>query len=146
MFFERLRLQRTFLIYIAIGATVFCIDIGSFQGLLVLHVHTLLAASIAYALAIGSHFTLNRYLNFRNFERSIAHQFGTYTIVAVSTWLVTLAVIWIGTSVLHAPPLIAKLCAVIINLPIGFLGHRHFTFGPGILAGIRKYKDGRNLN
>jgi putative flippase GtrA len=34
--------------------------------------------------------------------------------------------------VLHLNPLVAKLIAVAINFPLGFIGHRTLTFGSGL--------------
>jgi len=34
-------------------------------------------------------------------------------------------------------PLVGKLIAVAVNIPLGFLGHRYLTFGTGIKGALR---------
>lgn len=127
-----------FVRYVCIGGFVFVLDIGSFQGLIVSGVYRPLATTLSYLLAISTHFTLNRVLNFRNFDRPGSSQLRTYLVVAGFSWVITMIVIegcvrWVDMLPLHA-----KILAVAINIPIGFLGHRLFTFGPGLRYWIRR--------
>ena len=132
------KLLPSFFRYVCIGGVVFFIDLGMFQLLLLSRVYRPLATTIAYTLAVGSHFTLNKFLNFRNCERSTARQLRTYLVVVVLCWMVTLLVIETGVRGLGLTPLSAKLAAVAINIPTGFLGHRYLTFGSGIRATLRR--------
>lgn len=127
-----------FVRYVFIGGFVFMLDIGSFQGLIVSGVYRPLATTLSYLLAISTHFCLNRVLNFRNFDRSGSSQLRTYLVVAAFSWVITMIVIEVGVQALHMTPLWAKILAVAINIPIGFLGHKLFTFGPGLRYWIRR--------
>ena len=122
--------------YLTIGGIVFCIDVGSFAGFLRLGIPLLVTTTISYGLGIGSHFTLNKYVNFRAHDRPVHSQAVTYGIVAFVCWLTTLGIVK-GAVALGAPPIGGKLLAIAFNLPLGFLGHRYFTFGRGIVATIR---------
>jgi putative flippase GtrA len=122
--------------YLTIGGIVFCIDVGSFAALLRAGVPLLVTTTISYGLGISSHFTLNKYANFRAHDRPVHSQAVTYGIVAFVCWLTTLGIVK-GAVVLGAPPLAGKLIAIACNLPLGFLGHRYFTFGRGIVATLR---------
>ena len=123
---------RFFAQYLCIGALVMAIDFGTFALLMRIGVTLAIALTIAYVLGVTAHFTLNRFLNFRNFDRAMHEQFRTYLAIVFVSWLVTLAVTETGFRLLGFTPMFSKLCAVAINLPIGFFGHRHLTFGPGI--------------
>lgn len=122
--------------YVSIGGFVACIDVGSFALLLRAGWPVLVAATGSYGLGVATHFTLNKYANFRAHERPVAHQAVTYAVVAFACWLTTLAFIKIAL-VLGAAPLLAKIIALVANVPIGFWAHRHLTFGHGILAALR---------
>lgn len=128
-----------FLRYITIGAIVFVVDIGSFKLLLGTNIALLFVATISYGLAICTHFTLNKFANFRSHDRPVHHQAANYAFVSGIGWLVTVLIVEVGVTRFHVTPLFAKLVAVAINVPIGFLGHRTFTFGSGILATLRNF-------
>ncbi|HTA38150.1 MAG TPA: hypothetical protein VK760_03700, partial [Candidatus Acidoferrales bacterium] len=51
-------------------------------------------------------------------------------------WLTTLGIVK-GAVLLGVPPLGGKLLAIAFNLPLGFFGHRHLTFGRGIASAVR---------
>jgi putative flippase GtrA len=94
------------------------------------------AASVAYVLGVSTHFTLNRYLNFRNFERAIHAQARTFTVIVLLSWALTIGIIMLGTH-LGCGAIVAKVIAVIVNLPAGYIAHRYLTFGKGMRAAIR---------
>lgn len=124
--------------YLAIGGLVFIIDVGLFWALTRAGVYLAVATTIAYATAATTHFTLNKYANFRTHDRPVHKQAGTYAAVAFVCWLVTLTVIEAGVRVFGLAPLAAKIVAVAVNVPAGFIGHRTFTFGPGLLSALRR--------
>jgi len=123
--------------YLSIGGLVFCVDIGTFTGLLRSGWPLLVATTVAYGLGITTHFTLNKFINFRVHDRPVHHQASTYGAVAFLCWLTTLGIVR-GAVALGAPPLAGKLVAVGVNVPFGFLGHRYLTFGGGIRATVRR--------
>ncbi|HET9393767.1 MAG TPA: GtrA family protein [Candidatus Rubrimentiphilum sp.] len=124
--------------YLAIGGTVFCVDIGSFQLFMRAGLALALAVTLSYGLAISAHFTLNKYLNFRSHDRTVGSQLSTYLAVAFVLWLISLGVVEVAFRVFGLTPLLAKLLAIAINVPLGFLGHRYLTFGAGISAQIKR--------
>jgi putative flippase GtrA len=142
-FLNRLRAdRRTQLLlarYLAIGGFVFCINYAVLRGLLHAHAETRLAAGLAFVASLLVHFTLNRFLNFRNFQRTIVQQAGTYAAVAAICGLVQITVVPLGLR-LGLSQLFALALAVGLNVPIGFLGHRYLTFGHGIAGTIRRMR------
>ena len=132
------RTQLLFGRYLLIGGFVFCLDIGSFQALIKAGTFRPLATTLSYLLAIATHFTLNRFLNFRRFERSVVQQGGTYLVIAGFSLLLSIAIVEAGVRLLGLPSLAAKIIAVAVNVPVGFLGHRYLTFGAGIGVVVRR--------
>lgn len=118
--------------YLVIGGAAFVIDVGSFKMLLSLQRFVGVAATLSYLLAISLHFTLNKYVNFKAYDRRTTEQASTYLVVAFVCWCTTIAIVEGGVA-LGLSPMLAKLFAVAINFPIGFAGHRLLTFGPGIV-------------
>jgi putative flippase GtrA len=125
--------------YLAIGAFVFCIDVATFAAFVDAHLILPAATSLSFGIATATHFTLNRVLNFRNFERTIVQQLGTYLIVAAICLAIQNAAVLVGVHLLLMPPLLAKIAGIAINIPIGFLGHRYLTFDRGIVARLRRH-------
>lgn|GEM_PF-1110157 len=122
--------------YLFIGGISAGADVGVFLLLLAVHVPVLIVATVSYGCGLAVHFTLNKYVNFRAHDRPIHHQASTYAAVAFTCWLTTLvivkAAIFFGFS-----PVVGKLVAIVVGAPIGFFGHRHFTFGRGLLASVK---------
>jgi putative flippase GtrA len=121
-----------FVRYLIIGSTVFLIDVGSFQLLFRDHVLLIVAVIISYVLGISTHFALNKYWNFRVFERPMARQARTYLVVALSQLPITIAIVEAGVHYAKLPPIEAKILAILINVPLSFAAHKYLTFGPGI--------------
>jgi putative flippase GtrA len=77
---------------------------------------------------------LNRIWSFQAYHRSISSQAAAYVFVYALIWVLTVVVVAYGTGVVGLTPWQAKIAAVIVTLPIGFLGHKYFTFGTGIAS------------
>lgn len=127
---------RQLTIYIFIGAFVFCVDVGTLQLFLVHGLAPTVAASISYMLGVFMHFLLNRYLNFRNFDRAMHAQARTFTVIVFLSWALTIGIIMLGTH-LGLGAIASKLVAVIVCLPAGYIAHRYLTFGAGMRAAFR---------
>ena len=123
-------------LYLAIGGLVFCVDVFTLQAMIARGIMAALAATLSFALGVSTHFLLNRYLNFRNFERAIHAQARTYVVIVTFSWLVTIAIIEAGVR-LGLGPLQGKMIAVVVNLPVGYLAHRYMTFSKGMRAAFR---------
>jgi putative flippase GtrA len=135
-----------FIAYASIGGFVQVVDIGLFRTLVASRAVPELAATAAGAVAMVVHFALNKYVNFRNHDRPVYRQAGTYLAVGAIWWVVTLTIIASLTRLFGVPPLYAKLVAVAVNFPVGYLAHRHLTFGKGIRATVREWRAQRQLN
>jgi len=137
--------QRLIIMYAAIGGFVMVVYLALFAGLAALRVPLLVATSAAYFTATAVHFTLNRYINFRRFDRSGFDQARTFATIIAVQWVVTLAVVNFLTT--HGVrPTIAALVATIVNFPVGFFAHRYLTFGVGNVPRILRIRRPQNDN
>jgi putative flippase GtrA len=132
--------ERHFFLYVLIGAITFCVDMGGFLTFIyVFKIYRPLSASMAFLLGLVCHFSLNRYINFKSFERLIHQQARTYIFVVVINLSVTVIVIEILCGFFHVPPFFAKCAAVAVNVPISFLGHKYLTFGKGTRQFVKEH-------
>jgi putative flippase GtrA len=126
---------RLFTTYVAIGGTTFLFYITVFTLLEHARVGLTIAATIAYFCGTALHFTLNRWTNFRRFDRAVHDQARTFLVVIFLQWLITLAVVSLLTA-RGVSPSAAAVVAVIVNLPGGFIANRYLTFGVGIIPRV----------
>lgn len=126
---------RLFVNYVAIGGTTFVFYLSLFTLLERAAVPLPIAATIAYFCGTALHFTLNRWTNFRRFDRAVHDQARTFGVVIFLQWLVTLAVVTLLTG-RGISPTFAAVAAVVVNLPGGFIANRYLTFGIGILPRV----------
>ena len=132
--------QRLFAMYVLIGSTVFVSYLGLFSFFVAHRWPLLLCSTVAYFTATALHFTLNRYANFRRFDRAIHDQARTFAAVILGQWVVTLVVVKLATAYGFAP-LVGTVAAVIVNLPVGFVANRYLTFGAGIAPTIARLRN-----
>lgn len=117
--------------YVATGAVVVIVDVTSFQTLLQLHVYLPLTTTIAFVLATLVHFSLNKAWTFRVRGAPHRYQVTAYLTVLFTSFLITQIVIETAVLGFHVAPLAAKILALLVQLPVSFLGHRYFTFREG---------------
>ena len=101
------------------------------------------AFTLSYIIAVSAQFLMNKYLNFRAFDRAIHHQASTYIVVTAVNYVLMIAVEELGIHLLHVDTLMAYALSIPVNLPIGYLANRFLTFGPGITESLRRYRFGR---
>ena len=134
---------RQFAAYVIIGALAVGVDLGALALLLRAHAAIWIAVSLAFLASVVVHFTLNKYYNFRNFDRPVAAQARTYLIIATVVWLFTLAWVEFFVRWFGLPVLLAKITVMPVNVVIGYLATRFLTFGPGIGSAVRAWLSGR---
>ncbi len=127
-----------FVNYILIGIAGEAILFSLFWALLVVGVNRVVALGLSYTIAVSAQFVLNKYCNFRAFDRTVVQQAGTYVVIAALVYAVSIPIIEFSVRILHLGAMVGLLFTVPICLPIGYLGNRYLTFGPGILRSIRE--------
>ncbi|MGR4065637.1 MAG: GtrA family protein [Vulcanimicrobiaceae bacterium] len=135
--------QYQLLRYCTIGGLVFCVDVGLYTLLLRTALPLWAAVTIAYCVAVCIHFALNKYWNFRKHDRPIQDQASTHVVVVGFCLLTTIAIVGSLVTYFGVNPVVAKIVAVAVNVPIGFLGVRYLTFGRGIFGTVREIRTRR---
>lgn len=117
--------------YVTVGAAAVLVDVATFQALVTLHVFLPLTTTIAFSLAAFVHFSLNKAWTFRVRGAPRAYQVTAYLTVLFTAFVVTQLVIEVSVLVFHIVPVVAKLIAILVQLPVSFFGHRYLTFREG---------------
>jgi putative flippase GtrA len=125
--------------YLTIGGIASLMDLALLWAFLRAGIHLATAVTLAYAIPAVLHFSLNKFANFRIHTRETHRQALTYVAVTILCWLATIAIVEMGVVIFRLPPLVSKLFAIVINAPLGFLGHRYLTFGHGFGAAFRSF-------
>lgn len=123
---------RQFVLYGVIGLTITIMDLAILATLLHLGVYRPLSVSVAYVTAGTVQFLLNKYWNFRSFDRSTSAQAGTYVALSIAFWIATVVWIEVAVRLFGMPPLLAKILFIPVNVVAGFLSVRYLAFGKGI--------------
>jgi putative flippase GtrA len=124
--------QRAFMAYVIIGVLTQIVDLAFFSLLAWHRVPVELASTFSISVATSLHFTLNKYANFRNYDRHVGAQLRTYLALAAVSFCLQIAIVSVLTRFLHFSPLIAKVVTNGSNFPLNYLAHRYLTFGAGI--------------
>jgi len=125
-------LQRAFVAYVIIGVLTQIVDLASFSLLAWHRVPVELASTFSISVATAIHFTLNKYANFRNYDRHVGAQLRTYLALGAVSLCLQIAIVSFLTRFLHLSPLLAKVVTNGSNFPLNYLAHRYLTFGAGI--------------
>lgn len=115
--------------YYCVGAFAMALDFALFRTLLNGPISAVLATAISSPTAAAVHFTLNRFWSFPATCTPLAVLGWRYAIIYTCILLSTVGTVAIGTSTFGMSPMAAKAAAVLVTLPIGFLGHKYVTFG-----------------
>jgi putative flippase GtrA len=124
--------QREFVAYVIIGVLTQIVDLAFFSLLAGHRVPVELATTFSISLATALHFTLNKYANFRTYDRHVGAQLRTYLAIGAVSLCLQISIVSILTRFLHLSPLIAKIVTNGSNFPLNYLAHRYLTFGGGI--------------
>lgn len=130
--------RRTFTGYVCVGVA----GVALYMLLLSIFVRAGMQAfwafTASYVVAVAAQFLMNRYWNFRAFDRAIHHQAGTYVVVTAINYVIMIAVEEAAIHALHVTPFWAYVISIPVNLPVGYLANRFLTFGPGIVSALKR--------
>lgn len=132
------RLTPQFVRYVLIGVLVLVVDVGGLAILLAAGVVREGAVASSFLAAMIVQFTLNRWLNFRAFDRSVVSQAANYLAVTGANLLLTLVVVDFCVLQLHTTALAGKLLSLPLTLPFSYVAHKHVTFGAGLRASLAR--------
>jgi putative flippase GtrA len=118
--------------FCAVGATCYVINVGTFVvALEALDLHYLVAAGIAYVVAITSGFFGHRIITFRARDEKVPRQALRFVSVYLPATL-------LGTALLHAgvsagiDEVVSQALSAGIAAPLSFMANKMWSFGPGL--------------
>lgn len=129
---------RSFVGYVSVGVAGVAFYMVLLWIFVRVHVPAFAAFTASYVIAVAAQFLMNKYWNFRAFDRALHHQAGTYVVVTAVNYVIMIAVEEFAVGVLRVSPLLAYAISIPVNLPIGYLANRYLTFGPGIIGAMRR--------
>lgn len=111
----------------AVGATGYVVNLLTF-ALAVTTLHYVAAAVLAFLLAVTNNFLLNRRWTFHVTHGRRGHQALRFLVVSVGAFGVSLAALSALVELGGVPEVPAQAIAVIIALPVNFLGQKLWSF------------------
>jgi putative flippase GtrA len=115
--------------FCAVGASGYVVNLAVFAfSLTVLGVHHLVAATMAFLVAVMSNFWLNRRWTFRASNGDASSQAARFLAVSVVAFLFAAGVLELLVAVAGVRPLVAQALAVAAGAPLSFAANKLWTF------------------
>ncbi len=87
-----------------------------------------ICVSAAYGCAVVFHFTMNRRITFRSVEERAFPQAGRYAIMALTSYLITLAIVSYVVETLRLSPYAGVLVALVVTTVFGYCVSKMWVF------------------
>jgi putative flippase GtrA len=116
--------------FLCVGGTGYALNLAVFTLLAVgLDVHHLVAATIAFIVAVTNNFWLNRHWTFAAGDGHAGFQAARFFTVSVVAFLFSLAVLELLVGALGAPKVLAQALSLAAATPLNFIGNKMWSFG-----------------
>jgi dolichol-phosphate mannosyltransferase len=117
--------------FLCVGASGYVLNLAVFSLLAVgLDIHHILAATIAFIVAVTNNFWLNRHWTFGARDGHAGFQAARFFTVSVLAFLFSLAVLELLVGA-GTPKVLAQAISLIAATPLNFLGNKMWSFGQG---------------
>jgi dolichol-phosphate mannosyltransferase len=118
--------------FLCVGGTGYTINLLVFTLLAVaFDVNHLLAATVAFIVAVLNNFWLNRHWTFAAGDGHAGFQAARFFTVSVVAFLFSLAVLQLLVGVVGAPKVLSQAISLAAATPLNFLGNKMWSFGQG---------------
>jgi putative flippase GtrA len=118
--------------FLCVGGTGYTINLLVFTLLAVaLDVNHLVAATVAFIVAVLNNFWLNRHWTFGAGDGHAGFQAARFFTVSVVAFLFSLAVLQLLVGVVGAPKVLSQAISLAAATPLNFLGNKMWSFGQG---------------
>jgi dolichol-phosphate mannosyltransferase len=118
--------------FACVGGTGTVLNLAVFTLLAVgFGVHHLVAATIAFLVAVTNNFWLNRHWTFGAKDGHAGFQAARFFTVSVFAFAIQLGVLELLVSNLGAPKVLAQAVSLVVATPFNFLGNKMWSFGQG---------------
>ncbi|MDX6638869.1 MAG: hypothetical protein QOJ01_2380 [Solirubrobacterales bacterium] len=113
----------------AVGGSGYVINLIAFTLLVnAAGIHHLIAAVLAFCVAVSNNFVLNRIWTFRGTEGHAGFQAARFLAVSVGALIINLVVLYVLADVAGLGDVPAQAIAVATAMPFNFLGNKLWTF------------------
>ena len=114
----------------AVGATGYVVNLAVYSTLVkVASVHYILAAVLAFCVAVTNNFLLNRHWTFRATDGHMGFQAARFFTVSVLALGLNLIVLELLVSVGDMDKVVAQAIAILAATPLNFIGNKLWSFG-----------------
>lgn len=121
--------KKSFIAYVIVGVITnviyFCVFVLFFRWL---HLHYMIAISIAYLLSLIFNFTANRFITFSNKEKQWHLHLMKYLCIAFFNYLVSLATVHAVVEELHLSPYFGIVAAIGMTVMSGYLFSKNWIY------------------
>lgn len=130
---------KQFIKYVLIGGTVAVIEMTVFILFTWSNKFSMeICFSISFIIATLFHFLLNKYWNFKSFERPVYFQLRTYAITVGISYTYNFIIMQVLVNFLGMPSILAKLLATASLVLWSFAMQKYITFQKGIRFFLKK--------
>jgi dolichol-phosphate mannosyltransferase len=114
----------------AVGASGYVVNLAVYGTLVkALDVHYILAAMLAFCVAVTNNFLWNRHWTFRATDGHMGFQAARFFTVSVLALGLNLIVLELLVSVAGVEKLLAQAIAILAATPLNFIGNKLWSFG-----------------
>jgi len=118
--------------FCVVGGTGYALNLAVFTLLaVVLDVHHIAAATVAFLVALANNFWWNRHWTFRAGDGHAGFQAVRFFVVSVLAFLFSLAMLELLIRGVGVPKVAAQAISIAAAMPLNFLGNKMWSFGQG---------------
>ena len=118
--------------FCAVGGSGYALNLAVFALCAVtLGIHHLVAATIAFIVAVSNNFWLNRHWTFGARDGHAGFQAARFFAVSVCAFLFSLAVLELLVAGLGVPKVASQALSIATATPLNFIGNKMWSFGAG---------------
>ena len=115
--------------FCAVGASGYVVNLCVFALCVeVLGLHHLVAATLAFVVAVTNNFWWNRHWTFRAHGGHAGFQAARFFTVSIAAFLFAATVLELLVSVAEVPEIAAQAIAIVTATPLNFVGNKMWTF------------------
>ena len=116
--------------FCAVGASGYAVNLLVFTLCVeLLGVHHLVAATLAFVVAVTNNFMWNRHWTFAAGRGRARFQAARFFAVSVVAFFVALGVLELLVSQTSLPELVAQAISIVVATPLNFVGNKMWSFG-----------------
>ena len=113
----------------AVGASGYVVNLATFAVCVhVLAVHYLVAATIAFLIAVTNNFVFNRHWTFEARDGHAGFQAARFFIVSIAAFAFNLVILELLVAGMQSPKVLAQAIAIVAATPISFVGNKLWSF------------------